>query len=154
MLYQGRQLYIAIVTLLLVLAGGISAALPSNSVAGTMREFGIEGDRNEVLPTAVFLIGYIVGPIVFSPMSETIGRKPVLLWTFVVFVLASLGASLAPDWRSFLVFRWMCGTAGSAPQTVVSGLYADMFADPRLRGRMMAFYMSVCESSSTKLGQY
>lgn len=130
--------------LLLVLSGGITSSLPSNSVESTMRDYNVKGDMNKVLPTAVFLIGYMVGPIVFSPLSETIGRKPVLLWTYSLFVLGSLGTALAPDWRSMLVFRWICGTAGSAPQTVVGGVYADLFADPRMRGRMMAAYMSVC----------
>ncbi|KAG2419997.1 hypothetical protein HFD88_004794 [Aspergillus terreus] len=137
-----RKLYIAIVALLLVLSGGITSSLPSNSVESTMRDYNVKGDMNKVLPTAVFLIGYMVGPIVFSPLSETIGRKPVLLWTYSLFVLGSLGTALAPDWRSMLVFRWICGTAGSAPQTVVGGVYADLFADPRMRGRMMAAYMS------------
>ncbi|KAL5356098.1 major facilitator superfamily domain-containing protein [Aspergillus floccosus] len=137
-----RKLYIAIVALLLVLSGGITSSLPSNSVESTMRDFNVKGDMNKVLPTAVFLIGYMVGPIVFSPLSETIGRRPVLLWTYSLFVLGSLGTALAPDWRSMLVFRWICGTAGSAPQTVVGGVYSDLFSDSRMRGRMMAAYMS------------
>ncbi|KAL4894702.1 major facilitator superfamily domain-containing protein [Aspergillus ambiguus] len=137
-----RKLYIAIVSLLLVLSGGITSSLPSNSVESTMRDLNIQGDMNKVLPTAMFLIGYMVGPIVFSPLSETIGRRPVLLWTYTVFVLASLGTALAPDWKSLLVFRLICGTAGSAPQTVVGGVYADLFSDARMRGRMMAAYMS------------
>ncbi|KAF9888610.1 hypothetical protein FE257_008542 [Aspergillus nanangensis] len=137
-----KKLYIAIITFFTILSGGISSALPSNAVDSIMEEFAVEGELNRVLPAAVFLIGYIVGPLVFSPLSETIGRKPVLFWTFSMSVLASLGCAVAPDWPSFLVLRWIWGTGAAAPQTVVGGVYADMFADSKTRGRMIACYIT------------
>lgn len=130
--------------LFIVLNSGISSALPSNAVPAIMQDFHESGDQQKVLPTAVFLIGYVVGPLLFSPLSETIGRKPVLIWSFTVFVLATLGCALAPNWSSLLVFRTICGFMGAAPQTVVGGIYADLFFDLRSRGRAMAMYMSVC----------
>lgn len=130
--------------LFLVMNSGISASLPSNCVPAMMEDFQIQGRGQKVLPTAIFLIGYVVGPLVLSPLSETIGRRPVLSWTLTVFVLGTLACALAPTWPSLLVFRLVCGLAGAAPQTVVGGLYADLFADQRTRGRVMAFYMAVC----------
>lgn len=110
-----------------------------------MQEFNQSGNEQKVLPTAVFLIGYVIGPLVFSPLSETVGRRPVLLWSFTVFVLATLACAFAPNWPALLVFRLICGLMGAAPQTVIGGLYADLFSDIRTRGRAMAMYMSVCE---------
>lgn len=109
-----------------------------------MQDFSLSGNGQQVLPTSLFLIGYCVGPLVFSPLSETIGRKPVLFWSFSVFLLGTLGCAVAPDWTSLLVFRVICGTMAAAPQTVVGGVYADLFSDLRSRGRAMALYMSVC----------
>ncbi|PYH90445.1 MFS general substrate transporter [Aspergillus ellipticus CBS 707.79] len=137
-----KKLYTVLSALFLVLNSGISSSLPSNAVPGMMREFGITGDSEKVLPTAMFLIGYVVGPLILSPLSETIGRKPVLMSTFTVFVLGTLACAVAPDWPALLIFRFICGTMGAAPQTVVGGVYADMFATPRVRGRVMTFYMS------------
>lgn len=114
-----------------------------------MQYFHQSGSGPKVLPTAVFLIGYIIGPLLFSPMSETVGRRPVLLWTFSVFVLVTLGCSLAPNWPALLVLRTLCGLMAAAPQTVVGGVYADMFSDLRSRGRAMCFYMSVSDILSS-----
>ncbi|KAJ5418963.1 MFS multidrug transporter [Penicillium crustosum] len=139
-----KKFYNAVVGLFIVLNSGISSALPSNAVPAIMQDFHESGDQQKVLPTAVFLIGYVVGPLLFSPLSETIGRKPVLLWSFTIFVLATLGCALAPNWSSLLVFRTICGLMGAAPQTVVGGIYADLFFDLRSRGRAMAMYMSAC----------
>jgi MFS family permease len=143
-LLKNKKVYTVLVALCTVLNSGVSSSLPSNAVPAIMEDLHQQGDGQKVLPTAVFLIGYVVGPLVFSPLSETIGRKPVLIWTFTVFVLATLACAFAPNWLSLLVFRAICGTMGAAPQTVIGGVYADMFSDLRSRGRVMAFYMSVC----------
>ncbi|GAM34044.1 hypothetical protein TCE0_015r01373 [Talaromyces pinophilus] len=137
-----KKLYNAIVVFFVVINSGISTALPSNAVPFIMQEFDQSGNALKNLPTALFLVGYIMGSMVFSTMSETIGRKPVLLGTFTVFVLATLACAFTPNWGFFLAFRMICGLAGAAPQTVVGGMYADMFFDGRTRGRAMVTYMS------------
>ncbi|KAJ5575011.1 major facilitator superfamily domain-containing protein [Penicillium hetheringtonii] len=137
-----KKIYNGVIALLVVLNSGISSSLPSNAVPAIMQDFNLSGGGQKVLPTAIFLIGYCIGPLVFSPLSETIGRKPVVFWTFTIFWLGTLGCAFAPNWTSLLVFRVICGTMAAAPQTVVGGLYADMFSDLRARGRAMAMYMS------------
>ncbi|PYI32500.1 MFS general substrate transporter [Aspergillus indologenus CBS 114.80] len=139
---HAKKIYTVLAALFLVLNSGISSSLPSNVVPYIMEDFGVDGGSQKVLPTGVFLIGYVVGPLGFSPLSETIGRKSVLLGSFTVFVLATLACAFAPNWPSLLIFRFICGAMGAAPQTVVGGVYADMFSSPRNRGRVMTFYMS------------
>ncbi|KAJ5166958.1 major facilitator superfamily domain-containing protein [Penicillium canariense] len=137
-----KKIYNAVVGLIVVLNSGVSSSLPSNAVPTIMQDFGLSGGGQKVLPTAIFLIGYCIGPLVWSPLSETIGRKPILFGTFSVFVLGTLGCALAPNWTALLIFRMICGTMAAAPQTVSGGVYADMFSDMRSRGRAMALYMS------------
>ncbi|KAJ5627952.1 major facilitator superfamily domain-containing protein [Penicillium lividum] len=137
-----KKLYNAVVGLLIVLNSGISSSLPSNAVPTIMQDFNVSGDGQKNLPTAIFLVGYCVGPLLFSPLSETIGRQPILFWSFTVFVLGTLACAFAPNWPALLVFRAICGTMAAAPQTVVGGVYADLFSDLRTRGRAMALYMS------------
>ena len=136
---------------MVVLNSGISSSLPSNAVPTIMQDFDLSRNGQKVLPTAIFLIGYCIGPLLWSPMSETIGRRPVLFWSFSVFVLGTLGCALAPNWSSLLIFRVVCGTMAAAPQTVVGGVYADLFSDLRSRGRAMALYMSVSQPAMLNL---
>ncbi len=44
-----------------------------------------------------------------GPLSDRVGRRPVLLGALAVFALASLGCALAPDVWSFLAFRMFQG---------------------------------------------
>ncbi|KAI9367378.1 major facilitator superfamily domain-containing protein [Aspergillus egyptiacus] len=136
-----KKLYVVFFTLLSVMNSGVSASLPSNAVPYILKDFDTEDNGQSSLPTSLFLIGYIVGPLIWSPLSETIGRRPVLLYTFVGFFLFTLATALAPGWPSLLFFRFGCGCMGAAPQTVIGGAYADVF-ESTARGRAMAFYMA------------
>ncbi|KKK25633.1 hypothetical protein ARAM_003674 [Aspergillus rambellii] len=145
-----KKCYIVFVTLLSVMNSGVSSSLPSNAVPLILKDFNVTDTVKGNLPTAVFLFGYMFGPIVWSPLSETVGRRTVLIPTFFVFCLFTLACALAPNWPALLFFRFVCGTMVVAPQTVVGGVYADMF-DLRPRGRVMAFYMA-CSSFGPILG--
>ncbi|EMR72256.1 putative mfs multidrug protein [Eutypa lata UCREL1] len=108
----GKKLYIVFTAILLTVNSTISSAITSNAVSYIKDDFGITGDIQDFLPTTVYLIGYIFGPLVFSPLSESIGRKPVTFWTFNVFILFTLASALAPNWPSLLIFRLICETYG------------------------------------------
>ncbi|KAL4995468.1 major facilitator superfamily domain-containing protein [Aspergillus recurvatus] len=137
-----KKLYVLVFTLLSVMNSGVASSLPSNAVPYIIDDFELQNTNESSLPTGIFLLGYVVGPLIWSPLSETIGRRPVLLYTFVFFFLFTLACALAPNWSSLLFFRFVCGSMGAAPQTVIGGSYADIF-EAKARGRAMAFYMAV-----------
>ncbi|KAL4929771.1 MFS transporter [Aspergillus undulatus] len=134
-----KKLYVFCFALLSVMNSGIASSLPSNAVPYIMEKFEMTDDSQRSLPTGIFLLGYVVGPLIWSPLSETVGRRPVILYTFIFFFLFTLACSLAPNWSSLLFFRFVCGCMGASPQTVIGGVYADIFKD-RARGRAMACF--------------
>ncbi|KAF7561395.1 hypothetical protein G7046_g2751 [Stylonectria norvegica] len=137
-----KKLFIVATAIVLTVNSTISSAITSNAITYIMDDFDVTGEIQSYLPTTVYLIGYIVGPLVFSPLSESIGRKSVSFWTFNIFILFTLACALAPNWPALLIFRLICGTAASVPLTVIGGLYADIFFSPQTRGRAMITFMS------------
>ena len=123
----------------------LGSSLPSGAINYIGPYFNVTNEQQLVLPISLFLVGYVLGPVVFGPLSETYGRKIILLSSFVVFTLFTMACALAPNWPVFLVFRLICGFMASSPIAVVGGLYADVFADPVVRGRAMAIFMAVSE---------
>lgn len=89
-----------------------------------------------------YLIGNVLGPVLWSPLSETYGRRPVLQFTFAAYSLFVLASALAPSFAALVVFRLITGMFGSAPASVVGGLYADIYHDSKTRGRAMAGFMT------------
>lgn len=91
----------------LVLLAGLSALtmnvfLPS--LPGMTAYFQTEY-RTMQLSVAVYLAMSAVLQILIGPISDKLGRRPVLLWGLALFVLATIGCLLAPNAAVFLVFR-------------------------------------------------
>ena len=66
-----------------------------------------------VMQLAVTLYLGVMGllQLVFGPLSDRFGRRPVLLTAFLVFALATLGCLVAPTFETFLACRLMQATA-------------------------------------------
>lgn len=124
----------------------LGSALPSGAVSFIAADFGVDDEQLLTLPITCYLIGYILGPVVFGPLSETYGRRPITLWTFAFYTVFTLACALAPTFAALVVFRLFAGIFASSPPAVTGGIYADIFSDPKARGRAMAGYMAVSHS--------
>lgn len=113
-----------------------------------MEEYGVSNKQQAVLPISIFLIGYVLGPMFFGPLSEQYGRRMIVIVTFISFIIFTTACALTPNWTAFIIFRLFCGITASAPIVVVGGVYADIYDDPNTRGLAMAIFMAVSLSST------
>jgi MFS family permease len=127
-----------------VMNSTIGSSICSNAIPQIAEEFDITDETVLVLPISIFLIGYILGPLLWGPSSEYFGRKPPLLIAYCLFMVFTLACAVADSYASLLVFRLFNGMVASAPIATVGGLFADVHDDPTLRGRLMAYFMAVC----------
>lgn len=124
-----------------------SSSMPSGCINDLAQHFNVTNELQLVLPISVFLIGYIIGPLFLSPLTEIYGRALVLKVSWFSYVCWSLGAPLAPTWPGFLVFRLLAGTSASAPMSINGSVFADLFKNAVTRGRAMAMF-----SAGTTIG--
>lgn len=117
-------------------------ALPSGASSFIEEEWHVENKTQSVLPISVYLLGWVLGPLLWGPLSEAYGRKPVMIGPFVLFTIFTLACAVAQNWPSFLVFRFLCGTGTSSALAVLPGIFADIYDCPISRGRAMALLMS------------
>jgi multidrug resistance protein len=104
------------------------------------KEFEISGLALTSLTVSIFLLGYAVGPLFLSPLSEIHGRYAVMTASSAFFCLCTVGCALAPSLESLIVFRFLCGVGGSASQTVGGAVVADLFSSQE-RGRALGVWM-------------
>ncbi|KAF2120723.1 major facilitator superfamily domain-containing protein [Lophiotrema nucula] len=88
---------------------------------------------------SVFVLGFAIGPLFLSPLSEIYGRRIVLNLSNIVFCAFNLGCALAPNLTGLIIMRCIAGIGGSACLTIGSGVISDMFL-PQQRGTAMAMY--------------
>ncbi|GAB1316878.1 MFS general substrate transporter [Madurella fahalii] len=124
-----KKLYISATVILLNFNVTLASSLPSGAEPTLSAHFGVTSELEKPLPVAVFLVGYIFGPIIVAPVSESWGRRPVFLASFAIHTAFTLACALAPSWPTFLFFRFMLGCGAAAPQTVSGGLFCDIYPD-------------------------
>ncbi|KAK1772297.1 major facilitator superfamily transporter [Phialemonium atrogriseum] len=136
---KGWILFIAMMT---IINSTMGSALPSNAIPFITAQWGIEVPTQKVLPIAMYLVGYVMGPLFWAPLSEQYGRRNLTLGTFAIFCVFTMACALSPNWAAFIVFRLFTGVFASAPIAIVAGVFADIYDNPLTRGRGMAVFMA------------
>ena len=72
------------------------------------------------LPTLLNLLGYVVGTLVLSPLSDRIGRRNMLLITMLITGLGSLYTALSADYLNFTLSRIVTGIGIGADLAIVN----------------------------------
>lgn len=89
------------------------------------------------LSISVFLAGFAIGQLLFGPLSDRVGRKPVLLGGLVVFLLASLAITTIGTLPELLAWRFVQALGGGACVVNSAAIVRDCFS-----GREAASVMS------------
>lgn len=58
-----------------------------------------------------------LGPLLWAPISELVGRRPVFVGTMIIYCLFQLPSALGRNMTSVLIGRFLAGTFASAPLT-------------------------------------
>ncbi|MGR3503981.1 multidrug effflux MFS transporter [Pseudaestuariivita sp.] len=92
------------------------------------------------LTLIAYFAGFGLAQLVWGPMADRLGRRPVLLAGAAVFVVASIGCALAPGVASLITLRLVQAAGAAAlmvvPRAVVTDLYDDAEA-AKLMGVIM-----------------
>ncbi|RAL59811.1 hypothetical protein DID88_000440 [Monilinia fructigena] len=115
--------YILFVGVLVVINSTMGSSLPSNAIPYIASHFHITSEYAKVLPMSMYLLGYVLGPLVFCPLSEQYGRRTIMLATFFGYTVFTLGCALTPTWGGLLAFRILAGINASSPISVCGGVF-------------------------------
>ena len=135
-----RRKWLAVVTtsmFTLMSAAGASIIAPAETAIA--QSFDIHDDLLLELIFSIFLLGYVVGPLVLAPLSEIYGRAIVLRLSNMWYTAFTIGCGFAQTTGQMLTFRILAGIGACAPQTVGGGVLSDCFRSEE-RGMAVAVY--------------
>ena len=89
---------------------------------------------------SIFLAFYALGMLLFGPLADAVGRRPLALLGLSGFVLSSIWLSRSTDIESFLAGRALQAFFGAAATVVVPGLIRQLYQEHTAKGMS---YMSM-----------
>ncbi len=129
--------FVAIVALMMaVTAMSIDNLLPAFPVIEA--HFGLSDPNRAQLLVYVYMIGFGLAQVVYGPVSDTYGRRPVFLASLALYAAGCALAMAAPSFEWLLAARVIQGLGAAGGRVLSTAIVRDRFA-----GREMASVMSL-----------
>ncbi len=131
---------------LAVLLGALSMLSPFSidtffpSFRAMQAEFGIGPLEMQQALTA-YLVPFAFTALVHGPLSDALGRRPVVLWGIGIYSCASLACVFAPGYSTLLLFRAAQGMTAGVGMAVGRAVIRDRFQGPDAQRLMSAVTM-------------
>jgi len=91
---------------------------------------------------STYILGFALGQLLYGPMADSIGRKPVILGGTLIFAAAAGACALAQSIDQLITLRFFHGLAAAAASVVINALMRDIYPKEEF-SRMMSFVMLV-----------
>ena len=121
-----------------ITALSIDGMLPALPEIG--RDLGVADANQPQLVLSVLFLGMAIGQLFIGPLSDTLGRKPLIYGGLSLFAVGCLLSMFATDFTTMLVGRFLQGLGVASPRIVTMALVRDCY-----RGREMARIMSLTQ---------
>lgn len=132
-----KWLYTLILGLLCFTVAFASAVVTGN-LEGPQEYFGVSKEVM-ILTVSLLVLGFGVGPLVFAPFSEEVGRQIIYAITMFFAVVFIVPCAVAKNIGTLLVCRFLDGLSFSAPMTLIGGSLGDMW-NGKERGVAMSIF--------------
>ncbi|KAI1392236.1 MFS general substrate transporter [Hypoxylon trugodes] len=79
------------------------------------------------LTTGLYMMGLGIGSVVFSPTAILYGKRPVYLYSAILFIISAVWCALSPNFTSLILARIFQGIAVSPVECLPSATIAEIF---------------------------
>ncbi|WP_336854247.1 Bcr/CflA family multidrug efflux MFS transporter [Pseudescherichia vulneris] len=105
------------------------------------QQFGVPAGSAQ-MTLSTYILGFALGQLLYGPMADSIGRKPVILGGTLIFAAAASACALAQSIDQLITLRFYHGLAAAAASVVINALMRDIYPKEEF-SRMMSFVMLV-----------
>lgn len=134
--YSQFEFIALMASLMSIVALSIDALLPALNFIGISIGT-VNTVDNQLLITMIFL-GLGIGPLFFGPISDSLGRKPIVYIGIGLFIIASIICVFSESLEMMIAGRILQGIGLSAPRTISIAMVRDTFEGDYM-ARIMSF---------------
>ncbi|KIW81811.1 hypothetical protein Z517_04837 [Fonsecaea pedrosoi CBS 271.37] len=124
-----KKVWVTFEICLLTFSVYIGSSIYTAGILDVSNEFGVSRVA-ATLGLTLFVLGYGVGPMFLSPLSELpqTGRGPIYIGTLALFVILQVPTALATNFGMLMAFRFITGFVGSPPLATGGATIGDMYS--------------------------
>ncbi|KAF9891716.1 hypothetical protein FE257_003728 [Aspergillus nanangensis] len=104
----------------------MASSIFAPGVAEVLEEFHSTNTALAAFLVSVYIVGFIIGPLVLSPLSEIYGRLVITHTSNITFLIATILCATAVNMPMLVIFRFLMGLSGCVPATLGGGIIADL----------------------------
>ncbi|ESK91601.1 mfs multidrug [Moniliophthora roreri MCA 2997] len=131
---------VTLVVSLFTFISPVASSISSPSLPAISKDLNIvSGSILENMSLSIFVLAYALGPLIWGPLSELFGRLIILQISNIWFLIFNTLCGFARTPTQIIVFRFLAGFGGAAPQSLGGGVVGDLWS-PEERGMAMALY--------------
>lgn len=147
------ELKVTLIGALLTAIGPLSLALYTPAMPALVDYF---GSTNPVvqLTITLYFAGFAVTQLICGPLSDGLGRRPVILGFTLIYVLASVTILLTTSIEVMLAGRFLQGIGAAAGVAIARAIVRDVFADARAIKIMnlMGLFIAIAPAVAPTIG--
>lgn len=107
--------------------GALTIDLQLPAMPLILKSFGVSESNQQQWIVTAYMLGFASVQIFYGPLSDSFGRKPILMFGLCLYVVASICCLFAPSYFWFLLFRALQGVGGAAARIVINAITRDFF---------------------------
>jgi DHA1 family bicyclomycin/chloramphenicol resistance-like MFS transporter len=130
------ELVVLVASLMALNAMAIDIFIPALQDIGAA--LGVESENQRQFVITSYIAGFGAAQLVYGPLADRFGRRPVLFVGLGLYVAAALAATFAPTFGALLALRAVQGIGAAATRVIAISVVRDCFG-----GRRMASVMSL-----------
>ncbi len=105
------------------------------------REFAVSAGSVQ-MTLNLYILGFAIGQLVYGPLADSYGRKPVIVLGTLIFACAAAACALSQSIDQLIFMRFLHGLSAAAASVVINALMRDSYSKEDF-SRMMSFVMLV-----------
>jgi MFS transporter, DHA1 family, multidrug resistance protein len=134
-----RELTVMMAAIMALNALAIDAMLPA--FPRMVNGLGLTDPNRIQYVITVYLLGMGVGSLIYGPLSDRYGRRPILIGSIAGYVLFALACSFAPSFDVLIGTRIAQGFCGGALGVLVTSIIRDQFEGDAMARRMSTIFL-------------
>jgi DHA1 family bicyclomycin/chloramphenicol resistance-like MFS transporter len=147
--HRAEQLSVIAFLTMVVALGPISTDLYLPSLPAIGMAFGTTASEVQ-LTLSVFLIGFAVSQLLYGPLSDRFGRRPVLIVALMIYLVATVACGLADSIEWLIAARFAQALGACAGPVIGRAVVRDVFG--RDRSAKVLSYMAMAMALAPAIG--